>query len=160
MPDPKDESPLARAAARFDPIAPLPRATLELYRDSLREVRFPDLDFDSLSHTAAELCAAQLEVECIEAALLSARDAVRERAELLNSQSERALSYARIFAVGNPALSQRVAEVEALAKGGVEAPRAPGKKRGRPRKANTGAELFGEERSETEAETEADEAAA
>ena len=77
MPDPKD-----------DPIAPLPRATLELYRDSLREVRFPDLDFDSLSHTAAELCAAQLEVECIEAALLSARDAVRERAELLKGWVE------------------------------------------------------------------------
>jgi hypothetical protein len=147
MPEPKD-----------DPIAPLPRATLELYRESLREVRFPDLDFDSLSHTAAELCEAQLEVECIEAALLTARDAVRERAEQLSAQAERALSYARIFAAGNPALSQRVAAVEAMAKGGVEAPRTPGKKRGRPRKASAGAELFDTEGAELE--TESDEAAA
>ena len=149
MPEPKD-----------DPIAPLPRATLELYRESLREVRFPDLDFDSLSHAAAELCAAQLEVECIEAALLAAREAVRERAEQLTSQAERALSYARIFAAGNPALSQRVTAVEALAKGGVEAPRAPGKKRGRPRKPSAGAELFGAEGAELETDADADEAAA
>jgi hypothetical protein len=142
-----------------DPIAPLPRAILELYRDSLREVRFPDLDFDSLSHAAAELRAAQLEVECIEAALLTAREAVRERAEQLSVQCERALSYARIFASGNPAVGQRVAEVEAQAKGQApEAPRAAGKKRGRPRKVNAGAELFGSEASEAGAGV--DEAAA
>jgi hypothetical protein len=146
MPDPKD-----------DPIAPLPRATLELYRDTLREVRFPDLDFESLSHAAAELCAAQLEVECIEAALLTARDAVRERAERLNALSERALSYAAIFATGNPALMQRVAEVEALSHDPVEAPRSPVKKRGRPRKASSGAELF---TTASESSLEADEAAA
>ena len=147
MPDPKD-----------DPIAPLPRATLELYRDVLREVRFPDLDYESLSHAAAELCAAQLEVECIEAALLTARDAVRERAERLNAQSERALSYAAIFATGNAELMQRVAEIEALSQSPSEAPRSPGKKRGRPRKTSSaGAELFA---SEAESSVEADEAAA
>lgn len=145
-----------------DPIAPLPRAILELYRDSLREVRFPDLDFDSLSHAAAELCAAQLEVECIEAALLTARDAVRERAEQLSAQCERALSYARIFASGNAALLQRVAEVEAAGKGqsSAEAPRSSGKKRGRPRKVNAAAELFDSDASETAGEAEVDEAAA
>lgn len=147
MPEPKD-----------DPIAPLPRATLELYRDALREVRFPDLDYESLTHAAAELCAAQLEVECIEAALLTARDAVRERAERLNAQSERALSYAAIFATGNPALMQRVAEVEALSQDPVEVPRSPGKKRGRPRKTSSaGAELF---TAAAESGAEADEAAA
>jgi hypothetical protein len=146
MPEPKE-----------DPIAPLPRATLELYRDALREVRFPDLDFESLSHAAAELCAAQLEVECIEAALLSAREAVRERAEQLSAQSERALSYAAIFATGKPELMQRVAEIEALASGGVATPRSAGKKRGRPRKESAGAELF---TSDVESTREADEAAA
>lgn len=144
MPEPKD-----------DPIAPLPRATLELYKEALRDVRFPDLDYESLSNAAAELCAAQLEVECIEAALLTARDAVRERAELLQAQASRALSYARIYAAGNPALSQRVAEVEQLAKGTVEAPRSAGKKRARPRKTEQAAELF-----ETAEAREADEAAA
>jgi hypothetical protein len=146
MPEPKE-----------DPIAALPRATLELYRDALREVRFPDLDFDSLSQTAAELRAAQLEVECIEAALTSAREAVRERAEQLSAESERALSYAAIFATGKPELMQRVAEIEALASGGVMPPKPAGKKRGRPRKESAGAELF---TTAADSALEADEAAA
>ena len=146
MPEPKE-----------DPIAPLPRATLELYRDALREVRFPDLDFDSLSHAADELRAAQLEVECIEAALLSAREGVRERSEQLSAQSERALSYAAIFATGKPELMQRVAEIEALGGDPVAAPKPAGKKRGRPRKESGGAQLFA---TEPESALEADEAAA
>jgi len=117
-----------------DPVAPFSRAILELYRDELRQVRFPDLDHDSLVAAAEELNAAQLEVECIEAALASARELVRERARELSAQATRGLSYARIFAAGNSALSQRIAQIDLLAPERAAAnAAAPAKKRGRPR---------------------------
>ena len=131
--------------SKDDPIAPFARAILELFREDLRSIRFPDLDHDSLAASAEELRAAQLEVECIEAALLSARELVREHAGLLNAQAARGLSYARVFAAGNLALSARLTQISLLAPESASTERAQAKKRGRPRRQSGGAPLFANE---------------
>src|SRR5690349_6261521 len=121
-----------------DPVAPFARAVLELFHEDLRKVRFPDLDCESLSNAAEELKAAQLEVESVEAALACAREVVRERERLLNAQATRGLSYARIFAAGNLALSARIAQIDLLLPEGPGLPASAAKKRGRPRKESAG----------------------
>jgi len=134
MSDPKD-----------DPISPFACAVLDLFQEDLREIRFPDLDFDSLSGAAEELKAAQLEVECVEAALAAAREVVRERARLLHTQAARGVSYARIYAAGNLPLSARIAQIDLLAPETASTPAVAGKKRGRARRESSGAELFAPE---------------
>jgi hypothetical protein len=124
-----------------DPVAPFARAVLELFREDLRKVRFPDLDGDSLANAAEELKAAQLEVESVEVALAAAREVVRERERLLNAQAARGLSYARIFAAGNLPLGARIAQIDLLAPESVGMSSASAKKRGRARKESSGAEV-------------------
>ncbi|HTU62894.1 MAG TPA: hypothetical protein VMF89_30750 [Polyangiales bacterium] len=128
-----------------DPVSPFARAVLELFREDLRKVRFPDLDHDSLSSVAEELRAAQLEVECVESALAAAREVVRERERQLNAQAARGISYARIYAAGNLALSARITQIDLLTPDTASAPAASAKKRGRPRKDIQGGELFAQE---------------
>lgn len=137
MPEPKE-----------DPIAPFARAILELFREDLRSVRFPDLDHDSLLTATEELSAAQLEVECIEAALSAARELVRERGRALTAHAARGLAYARIFAHGNLALGARITQIELLLPDSANTAPSPGKKRGRPRKESSDPELFARESSE------------
>jgi hypothetical protein len=146
---------LAMTEPKDDPTAPFTRAILELFREDLRAIRFPDLDHDSLMVAAEELSAAQLEVECIEAALQGARELVRERARLLSEQATRALSYARIYAAGNPALSARIKQLDLLAPDAANAAQAPVKKRRRSRKESTGAQLFASEGAQGSKEEEA-----
>jgi hypothetical protein len=148
-----------------DPVAPFARAVLQLFREDLRKVRFPDLDGESLAAAAEELKAAQLEVECVEQALASAREVVRERERQLNAQAGRGLSYARIFASGNLSLSARIAQIDLLAPESAGLASAPGKKRGRPRgegssardanKESASAELFANEDTKEVSEEEA-----
>lgn len=128
-----------------DPVSPFARAVLELFREDLRKIRFPDLDHDLLASAAEELRAAQLEVECVESALAAARDVVRERERQLNAQAARGISYARIYAAGNLALSARITQIDLLTPESASAPAPSPKKRGRPRKDSQGAELFATE---------------
>lgn len=134
---------------KLDPIPTEARAALELFGQELREVRFPDLDGALLEACAQEVRDAQLEVECIEAALEQARAVVRERAQVLALKAQRALSYARIFAADNEELSTRIAELDGQARPAPSSSNAePGKKRGRPRKGPTEAGLFEEPKDE------------
>jgi hypothetical protein len=140
MPEPKDH-----------PVPPFARAILELFREDMREVRFPDLDHDSLTALADELNAAQFEVECVEAALASAREVLRERAQALTAHAARGLSYARIYAAENPSLTSRIAEIEQLT-GEAKPSAAPPKKRGRPRKEDAaGTDMFADAQEEAAA---------
>jgi hypothetical protein len=128
-----------------DPVSPFARAVLELFREDLRKIRFPDLDHDSLASAAEELRAAQLEVECVESALAAARDVVRERERQLNAQAARGISYARIYAAGNLALGARITQIDLLTPESASAPAPSPRKRGRPRKDSQGTELFASE---------------
>lgn len=128
-----------------DPVSPFARAVIELFREDLRKIRFPDVDHDSLAGAAEELRAAQLEVESVESALAAAREVVRERERQLNAQAARGISYARIYAAGNLALSAHITQIDLLTPEAASAPASSPKKRGRPRKDNHGAELFANE---------------
>ncbi len=126
-----------------DPVPALARAVIDLFAEALPEVRFPDMDRDMLESAADELRAAQLEVEQLEAELAAAKTALSQRAEQLSQKAQRALSYARIFAEGDSALSERVAQIQA----GPASPKAvaPVKRRGRPKRDEGAGEagLFG-----------------
>lgn len=136
---------MSESELKDDPVGPFARAVLELFREDLRKVRFPDLDAESLASAAEELRAAQLEVECVEQALSAAREVVRERERQLNAQAARGLSYARVFASENLPLSARITQIDLLASDGAAAASSVGKKRGRPRKESAGGELFAQE---------------
>jgi hypothetical protein len=112
-------------------LSPLTREVLELYASELSDVRFPDLDLASLRALAGEVHAAQEEVDRLEAEVRDARERMNERSAALHAQAERALSYARIYAEGNPKLGELVAAIRAPR---GEQPAATPKKRGRPRK--------------------------
>ena len=130
------------SAAKQDPTPPFARQILALFgEDALAEVHFPDLDLAVLQEAQAALLAAQLEVERAETQLEAARAAREEKLVALEAKAERALAYARVFAGGDAALGTRLAEVgrRKLTPTGEGA---PVKKRGRPKRTPSGAELF------------------
>lgn len=133
-----------------DPVPQLARQVLSLFAEALPAVRFPDLDISVLEGMSQELMSAQLEVERLEAGLELARNRLQLQADQLSSRSQRALAYARVFAEGNDELAARVAEVHDQLS---PAPRdaVATKRRGRPRKAESGGELF-EESSQADTE--------
>lgn len=119
---------------------------LELFSTDLRDVRFADMDSQTLVRLAGEVRAAADAVMTAQAALDCARQALDEHQEILLQQSQRALAYARIYADGNDALSTRLDGValprstrrlrgdgEALVLAAADL-RAPMRRRGRPAK--------------------------
>lgn len=126
-----------------DPISPFVHGVLGLFDGTLSDVRFPDVDRDSLSALAAAAREAQCEVEALEAALEAARARTRGAQELLGEHAGRALAYARVFATGQPELEEALAALRVPAKTEVRetktasssgAIEGEGKRRGRPRK--------------------------
>ncbi len=95
----------------FDPTPALCADVLTLFAGPLAEVRFPDLDHASLQADAQALLDAQREVEALERSLDSARARTRDAVAQLTSSSQRALAYARVFSMGQPALEEAIASV-------------------------------------------------
>lgn len=130
----------------------LARQVIDLYAEELAEVRFPDLDLSALLYAQAELHAAQLEVERVEAELADRRAELEVRSQALVAKAERALAYARIFAQGDEQLAPRLADIgrrkssvtqpshTTSATGTIAAP----KRRGRKPKSDEPEELFAE----------------
>ena len=137
---------------QIDVTPTLARQVIDLYADELAEVRFPDLDLSALLYAQAELHAAQVEVERVEAELADRRAELELRSQALVAKAERALAYARIFAQGDDQLSPRLAEIgrrkssltqtsqTASSSGLIPAP----KRRGRKPKSEEPEELFTE----------------
>ncbi len=118
------------------------REIIALYREeALAAARFPDLDLEVLSAAERALAEAQREVERIDAQLSAARQERDAQRVALESKAERALAYARVFATGDEALTARLAEV-GRKKPAAAGERAPPKRRGRPKQAANGDELF------------------
>lgn len=113
----------------FDPTPALCADVLALFSGPLAEVRFPDLDRTSLESEAAALLDAQREVEALERSLDSARQRTREAVAQLTATSQRALAYARVFAMGQPALEEALSEVRTSE--GPRADAAPKKRKAR-----------------------------
>jgi hypothetical protein len=116
-------------------LSPFASSVLELYAEALPDVRFPDLDLAALEALVEEVRDAQEEVDRAESELQDAKERLAARGAALHARAERALSYARIYADGNPELSARV---DAVRKQPGENTESAPKKRGRPRKGHEG----------------------
>ncbi len=101
---------------------PAMQAVVELFATSLAEVKFGDVDAQSLSRLAAEVEAAASVLASSQAALEAAKSALLEREGALLLHTTRALAYARVYAEKDEALS---AKLEA-----ITLPRAPRRPRG------------------------------
>jgi ATP-dependent Clp protease ATP-binding subunit ClpA len=139
-----------------DPISPAMRALLEVFSTELSEVKFPDVDAEVLDEAAERVRAQAEAVAKAQAALEAARQALAEGQEALLQKGQRALSYARVFAEEDAALSTKL-EAISLPKAarklvrpdGTVAAEAPAqndesapKRRGRPPKSRPSAPLF------------------
>lgn len=138
-----------------DPVPHAARAVLDLFRDVLADVRFPDLDRTTLDPTVLDRAAlegseralldAQCALEDAEAALERARAAVAEQTGALAAKTQRALAYAKVFAEGDAELRERLDAIGAPSKrekSVAEASAAP--KRTRKKKSDDEATLFEE----------------
>jgi hypothetical protein len=89
-------------------ISPPIQAVLDLFSTSLAEVRFGDVDAQSLARIATEVEAAADAVASAQAALDAARAELHGREEALLVHTQRALAYARVYAESDEALSARL----------------------------------------------------
>jgi hypothetical protein len=81
------------------------QALLDLFSTSLADVRFADVNADTLARFAGEVQAAAEVVTSAQAALDAAREALQEKQDALLTHAQRALAYARVYAEGDDALS-------------------------------------------------------
>lgn len=118
------------------------KALLGLFDTDFADVKFPDVDAQTLAAAARSVLSAAQCVSEAEAALEKARGELHEQQEALLQKAQRALAYAKVYAEDSPELteklqlislprSQRKARAEAPA--GAEV--APVRRRGRPPKA-------------------------
>jgi len=91
-----------------NPVSPAAQSVLELYASELAELRFPDVDRETLAAAAARVVADAESLAAAEAALSAAREVLQDSQEALLGKCHRALAYARIFAEDNPELTQRI----------------------------------------------------
>jgi len=96
--------------------------TLELFAGPLKSVRFPDLDAQTLTAAAEALEDAKLAVTTAEASLEAAKLALADKSEMLDRACERALAYARVYAIERPELREVISNA-------IPSKRAPGRPR-------------------------------
>jgi hypothetical protein len=87
------------------------QVVLDLFATALADVRFADVDAQTLARLAVEVQSASENVASAEAVLEGARRALEERQEVLLHHVQRAVAYARVYAENDEALSRRLNEV-------------------------------------------------
>ena len=131
-------------------IDPSAAELLALFAGQLSGVRFPEVDHETLDELAASVERSHAEVEQARALLATAEATLEARRQELLSRAQRAKAYARVYAEGNPELQAQLDGIVLPKPGGrvLASPPSPGqpepKKRGRPRKVDVEARLFGE----------------
>ncbi len=119
------------AACASDSIDSPSLAVLELFGGPLRDVRFPNIDAESLDAAADDVVAKAAEVQKLREALLEAQDELREAQAALRAQACQGHAYAKIYASGDEELC---ASLEAISFEPAKS-RAAKKPRGRKAKA-------------------------
>jgi hypothetical protein len=133
-------------SASMNDIPPPIQTVLDLFATRLADVRFADLDAETLAHAAADVHAASEIVASAQAALDAARGTLQERQDALLSHAQRALAYARVYAESDDGLSAQLDEIalprparrprgDAAAALVLSVEPQPAPRRGRPRKA-------------------------
>lgn len=92
-------------------ISPPVQTVLDLFATHLPDLRFGDVDAQSLARVAHEVQAAADVMTTAQIALESARIALHERQESLLQQVQRALAYARVYAEADEVLSAHLEAV-------------------------------------------------
>lgn len=105
------------------------RAIVNLFGEALAEVRFPDVDRERLLAALAEVEQRSVEVQQALATVQAARAELEASQAELHELARRAHAYAKVFAEGDDELAEQVGAIKL-----DEAPAAPKRKRGRPRK--------------------------
>ena len=137
------------ASPERDPLSAFGHEMLAIFRGPLADVRFPDLDRAILEASAADVLRAQIEIESLERSLEEARSRARDASVSFTETASRGLAYARVFAMGQPVLEEALARSPLLASPMAQAHDVRDgktedrekKRRGRPRKDQTTAEL-------------------
>jgi len=136
-------APLETTMDVADPIPPSVKALVELFKNELSTVTFPGVDGALLEQLITDVQAYTDAVIKAEAALEAARTSLRESEEVLAIKSQKALSYARVYAEDHPEIAAKLSFVARIAgaapapsaaaarDGGSDAP----KRRGRQKKA-------------------------
>jgi multidrug efflux pump subunit AcrA (membrane-fusion protein) len=78
---------------------------LELFTTSLADVRFADVDGQTLGRCAAEVESAAITVASAQAALDAAREGLQQKQDALLQRAQCALAYARVYAESDETLS-------------------------------------------------------
>jgi hypothetical protein len=81
---------------------------LDLFTTCLADVRFADVDGQTLGRCAAEVESAAETVASAQAAADAARETLRLKQDLLLQRAQSALAYARVYAEGDEGLSARL----------------------------------------------------
>jgi hypothetical protein len=103
-------------------IPPPIQTLLHLFSTSLADVRFADVDGQTLGRCAAEVDSAAEAVASAQAALDAARDTLQLKQDVLLQRAQSALAYARVYAESDEALSSQL--------DGVSLPRSTRRPRG------------------------------
>lgn len=83
-------------------------AVVDLFQTTLSELRFADVDGNTLAKLALEAEAKATEVEMQERRLAELRDALTEQQDALFLHAQRALAYARVYAEDDAALTEQL----------------------------------------------------
>jgi hypothetical protein len=81
------------------------QTVIDLFTTSLADVRFADVDGQTLAQLGADVEAASATVAAAQSALDAAREVLQERQDALLQHAQRALAYARVYAESDEALS-------------------------------------------------------
>ena len=98
----------------FSPMDAIPapiQSLLDLFSTALVEVRFADVDAQTLARAVADVQEAAAVVGAAQATLEDARQALQERQETLLQYAQRAVAYARVYAENDEALSGRLGAI-------------------------------------------------
>jgi hypothetical protein len=88
---------------------PLPiQVLLDLFNGCLAEVRFADLDGQTLARCAAEVDSAAISMATAQLNLDAARQALHDKQEALLQRAQRALAYARVYAEADEGLARQL----------------------------------------------------
>jgi multidrug efflux pump subunit AcrA (membrane-fusion protein) len=82
-----------------------------LFATSLADVRFADVDGQTLARYAADVDGSAQAVAAAQSALDAAREALQAKQDALLQQAQRALAYARVYAEGDETLSGQLEAV-------------------------------------------------
>ncbi|MDD9945157.1 MAG: hypothetical protein OXU20_29210 [Myxococcales bacterium] len=94
--------------ASLDQMPAAAREILELYKERSEQLRFPDLDTETLADAAGALRDARGQVASAREALERARASEQRQEEVLLAMSRRAFAYARVYAQTDPELADRL----------------------------------------------------